>query len=113
MALPIPPAFTIGDYTGITDFEDRGSQQFSPSTTSTKAIPSAYKTKDVCGAEIYVKGGHNISVSKLVNCVPITIGSVSTKAFFSLGSTQVNMEALMDAVADELSAKLATESGAA
>lgn len=110
MALQTPPAFVIANYTGISDWESRGGQQFSPSTTSTKATPSAYKLKDVCGADAYVKGGHNISVAVLVNCVPITVASVSTKAFFALGTLQTDMEALMDTVADELSATLATVS---
>lgn len=108
MALPTPPAFVIADYTGITDWEDRGGQQFSPATTSTKAFPSKYSVKDVCGNAAYVKGGHNITVSKLVNCVPVTIASVSIKAYFSVGSQQTDMNSLMDQAASELAAKLAT-----
>lgn len=106
MAFPLPPAFTIEYYDTINDWETRGGQEISPSTTSTRAIPSSYVVKDQCGADAYKKGSHNITVAKLVNCQPVTIASVSTKAFFALGTSTANMAALMTQVGVELSAAL-------
>lgn len=102
MALLPPPPFVIADYTSITDWEDRGGSFLSPTTTSTRSKPSAYVVKDVCGADAYVKGGLSITVSKLVNCSPITVASVSLKGFFAIGTAGMDIEALFDQATDIL-----------
>lgn len=107
MALQAPPPFVIADYTGITDWEDRGGSFLSPSTTSTRSKPSGYVVKDVCGNNAYVKGGLSITVSKLVNCSPITVASVSIKGFFATGTAGTDMEALFDQATDILAPFLA------
>lgn len=102
MALTPPPPFVIADYTGITDWSDRGGIFFSESTTSQRAKPSGYVVKDVCGADAYVKGGMSVNVAKLVNCSPIAVATVSIKGTFAIGTAATDMEALFDQTADIL-----------
>lgn len=100
MSLPLPPAFVAGDIPST--WEDRGSQFFNEATKSSKAKPSVYTVKDVCGRDAYKKGGHSINISKLVNCVPVQVASLSLSARFSIGTTAEAMGSLLDAIKDEL-----------
>jgi hypothetical protein len=105
MALTVPPAFVSADIPS--SWEVRGGTIVALPSTSTKAVPSAYKVKDVCGSDAYVKGGHSISIAKLVNCVPILLATVSIRATFSLDTTEANMKELINYVRDELTPALA------
>lgn len=101
MALTAPPAFVIADATGLT-WVDRGGSFIAKPSGSSKAKPSYYVEQDVCGNNAYIRGGHSISISKLVDCAPIPVASLSLKARFSVGTAVLDMDPLLALVADEL-----------
>lgn len=106
MALVPPPAFLTADIPS--SWEQRGGTFIALPSTSTKAVPSGYIVKDVCGADAYVKGGHSISVAKLINCTPILLATVSIRAQFPINTAAIDMDALIDYVRDELTPVLAS-----
>lgn len=74
MPLPLPSAPV--QIPGGT-WQDRGNAFYHEETKSTRNRVSAYKAQDVCGRDAYQVFSFSGTVNKMVNCVPVTNGSIS------------------------------------